>query len=183
MAKKEDLDLDVEGKGKKSSKSKLIVILLVGILVLGGGGGAAWYFLVMKGDASAQDVDADMEDVEQPVVRKKKRRKSNEPPLFTGLDPAFVVSFKDQSHARFMQLSVELMSRDPEVIEAVDQYKPMLRNNLLLLFSSQKYEDVITREGKEKLLEQSLEEVNRTLADEAGMDGVEAVYFTAFVAQ
>ncbi|WP_456448846.1 flagellar basal body-associated FliL family protein [Thiolapillus sp.] len=183
MAKKEDLDLDVEGKGKKSSKLKLIVILLAGILVLGGGGGAAWYFLMMKGDAGAGDVDAGVEAVQEPAARKKRKKRSNEPPLFSGLDPAFVVSFKDQSQARFMQLSVELMSRDPEVIEAVDQYKPMLRNNLLLLFSSQEYKDVITREGKEKLLKESLEEVNNTLYQEAGIDGVEAVYFTAFVAQ
>ncbi len=179
MAKKEDLDLDVEGKGKKSSKLKLIIILLLGLLVLGGGGGAAWYFLVIKGDRVAE-ADAGMEAAGEPAVQKKKNK---EPPLFTGLDPAFVVSFKDQSQARFMQLSVELMSRDPEVIEAIDQYKPMLRNNLLLLFSSQKFEDVITREGKERLLEQSLEEVNDTLSNEAGIDGVEAVYFTAFVAQ
>ncbi len=183
MAKKEDLDLDVDGGGKKSSKMKLIIILLMGVLLVGGGGGAAWYFLMMKGDMAA-DVAMEADDAEEPVVKKKKKKKkSNEPPLFTGLDPAFVVSFKDQSQARFMQLSVELMSRDPEVIEAIDQYKPMLRNNLLLLFSSQKYEDVITREGKEKLLEQSLEEVNNTLSEEAGIDGVEAVYFTAFVAQ
>lgn len=180
MAKKEDLDLDVEGKGKKSSKLKLIVILLVGILILGGGGGAAWYFLVMKGDMVAE-ADAGMDEADESARKQKKR--SNEPPLFTGLDPAFVVSFKDQRHARFMQLSVELMSRDPEVIEAIDQYKPMLRNNLLLLFSSQKFEDVITREGKERLLEQSLEEVNNTLSKEAGIGGVEAVYFTSFVAQ
>ena len=82
-----------------------------------------------------------------------------------------------------MQLRVKLMSRDPEIIEVVEQYKPILRNNLLLLFSSQKFEDVVTREGKEKLLEQALEEVNRTLFEEAGSDGVEAVYFTSFVAQ
>jgi flagellar FliL protein len=182
MAKKEDLDLDVEKSGKKSSKLKLIIILLAGILVLGGGGGAAWYFLMMKGDMAAE-ADLQMEEADQPVAKKKNKKRSNEPPLFSGLDPAFVISFKDQSHARFMQLSVELMSRDPEVIEAIDQYKPMLRNNLLLLFSSQKFEDMITREGKEKLLEQSLEEVNNTLSDEAGIDGVEAVYFTAFVAQ
>ncbi len=189
MAKKDDLDLDVEGKGKKkSSKLKLIIIILVSVLLLAGiGGGAAWYFLGMQNpfvaqvDADADAEQADPEGEEKPA--KKKKKKSNEPPLFTGLDPAFVVSFKDQSQARFMQLSVELMSRDAEVIKIVDEYKPMLRNNLLLLFSSQEYTDVVTREGKEKLLAQTLEEVNNTLHNEAGIDGVEAVYFTAFVAQ
>ncbi|WP_456380684.1 flagellar basal body-associated FliL family protein [Thiolapillus sp.] len=188
MAKKDDLDLDVENKGKKKpSKLKLIIIILVAVLLLAGiGGGAAWYFLGANNPFVAQ-VDAeqtDQEGEEDPAKKKKKKKKSsNEPPLFTGLDPAFVVSFKDQSQARFMQLSVELMSRDAEVIKIVDEYKPMLRNNLLLLFSSQKYEDVATREGKEKLLAQTLEEVNDTLYREAGIDGVEAVYFTAFVAQ
>ncbi|WP_456417527.1 flagellar basal body-associated FliL family protein [Thiolapillus sp.] len=187
MAKKDDLDLDVEGKGKKkSSKLKLIIILLVVFLLLAGiGGGAAWYFLGMQAPAVAE-VDAEAEGAGEegaPAKKKKKKGGSNKPPLFTGLDPAFVVSFKDQSQARFMQLSVELMSRDPEIIEIVDKYKPMLRNNLLLLFSAQEYTDVITREGKEKLLEQALEEVNNTLYNEAGIDGVEAVYFTAFVAQ
>ncbi len=187
MAKKDDLDLDVEGKGKKKpSKLKLIIIILVSVLLLAGiGGGAAWYFLEMQNPFVAQ-VDADVEQAapegeEKPA--KKKKKKSNEPPLFVGLDPAFVVSFKDQSQARFMQVSMELMSRDPEVIEIVDKYKPMLRNNLLLLLSSQKYEDVVTREGKERLLGQALEEVNSTLHNEAGIDGIEAVYFTAFVAQ
>lgn len=189
MAKKEDLDLDVEGKGKKkSSKLKLIIILVVVLLLAGGGGGAAWYFLVMQ-KADVPEMEADMEDLDQDVSetakknKKKKKRNSNEPPLFTALDPAFVVSFKDQSQARFMQLSVELMSRDQDVIDVVDSYKPMIRNNLLLLFSSQKFEEIVTREGKEKLLEQTLEEVNNTLYKEAGIDGVEAVYFTAFVAQ
>ncbi len=189
MAKKEDLDLDVEGKGeKKSSKLKLIIILVVVLLLAGGGGGAAWYFLVMQ-KPDVAEMDADMEDVDEDVPatvktkKNKKKKSSNEPPIFTGLDPAFVVSFKDQSQARFMQLSVELMSRDQEVIDIVDSYKPMIRNNLLLLFSSQKFEEIVTREGKEKLLEQTLEEVNNTLYNEAGIDGVEAVYFTAFVAQ
>jgi flagellar FliL protein len=115
--------------------------------------------------------------------KKRKKHVAEGPPLFSELDPDFVISFKEQKLARFMQLRVKLMSRDPEIIEVVEQYKPILRNNLLLLFSSQKFEDVITREGKEKLLEQALEEVNRTLDEEAGSDGVDAVYFTSFVAQ
>lgn len=192
MAKKEDLDLDVEeNKGKKPSKLKfIIIILVVGLLFAGVGGGAAWYFLGMQesavADTGAETDGEDLAEEEEPANKKKKKKKrkhSDGPPLFTGLDPAFVVSFKDQSQARFMQLSVEVMSRDPETIEVVDQYKPMLRNNLLLLFSSQVFDEVITREGKEKLLAQTLEEVNNTLYEEAGVDGVEAVYFTTFVAQ
>jgi len=189
MAKKEkeDLDLDVEG-GKKPSKLKLIIlILVVGLVFAGLGGAGAWYFLGMPNPLAQQaggggDEVADDEEVEKPKKKRKKRRLGG-PPLFSELDPDFVISFKDQRQARFMQLRVKLMSRDPEIIKVVDQYKPILRNNLLLLFSSQKFEDVVTREGKEKLLQLALEEVNRTLDKEADSDGVEAVYFTSFVAQ
>jgi len=191
MAKKEkeDLDLDVEG-GKKPSKLKLIIlILVVGLIFAGLGVGGAWYFLGMPNPMAQQaddtgDEEATAEEEVADKPKKKKKKKKNEgPPLFVELDPDFVISFKDQRQARFMQLRVKLMSRDPEVIEIVDQYKPILRNNLLLLFSSQKFDEVVTREGKEKLLKLALEEVNHTLDEEAGSDGVDAVYFASFVAQ
>ncbi len=186
MADKEDLDLDV--KGKKSSGMKLIIIILVVVLLLVGGGGAAWYFLGMPNplaqQAEMEEDDEAVADEDEPRKKKKKKKKKDlGPPQYVELDPDFVIAFKDQRLARFMQLRVKLMSRDPEVIEVIEQYKPVLRNNLLLLYSSQKFEEIVTREGKEKLLEQSLDEVNRTLDEEAGIDGVEAVYFTSFIAQ
>ena len=195
--KKEDLDLDVEG-GKKGGKLKLILIIVLSVvLLIGAGLGAAWYFLGGKlpGMAAAEQVDEgyDDEDVieededEPPVKkrRKKKRKKRHAggPPLYAELDPDFVISFKDQRMARFMQLRLKVMSHDQAVIDAVEQYKPVLRNNLLLLFSAQKFEEIVTREGKEKLLQEAMDEINRTLDEEADSDGVEAVYFTSFVAQ
>jgi len=185
MAKKEDLDLDVEG-GKKSSKMKLVLIILVLLLVLVAGGGATWYFLGMPNplaDQAAETASAEETEGGEAVAKPKKKKEEQGPPVFVELDPDFVVSFKDQRLARFMQLRVKLMSRDPDLMEIVEQYKPVLRNNLLLLYSSQKFEEVVTREGKERLLEESLDEVNRTLDKEAGVSGVEAVYFTSFIAQ
>ena len=178
MAKKEDLDLDVEG-GKKSSRLILILIILLALVLLGGGGAAAWYFFLRPAPVSATAPEGAA--TAPPVATKP--RVDQGPPVYVELDPDFVVSFKDQRLARFMQLRVKLMSHDADLMETVEQYKPVLRNNLLLLYSSQKFEEIVTREGKEKLLAQSLEEVNRTLEKEAGVSGVEAVYFTSFVAQ
>ncbi len=185
MAKKEDLDLDVEG-GKKSSKLTLILIILVVVQSLAMGGAAAWYFLLRDksddgGQQQRQQQAVAAPKAAAPVVRQA--RQVAGPPVYIELDPDFVVSFKDQHMARFMQLRVKLMSHDPDLMEVVKQYKPVLRNDLLLLYSSLKFEDVASREGKEKLLAKSLQQVNRTLAREAGMSGVEAVYFTSFVVQ
>ena len=56
----------------------------------------------------------------------------------------------------------------------------------LLLFGQQKYSDMVTREGKEKLLEDIVTDVNAILASltDAELDGaVESAYFDTFVIQ
>ena len=82
-----------------------------------------------------------------------------------------------------MQFSLEIMSRDAEVIKQIESHMPVIRSSLLMLFGNQKHEDMVTREGKQKLLDQVREEVNRYLDDEAGKPGIEAAYFTSFVIQ
>ena len=59
----------------------------------------------------------------------------------------------------------------------------VIRNNLLLLFGSQNYEGLRTREGKERLREAVLAEVRAIVKERAGRDGVTQVYFTHFVMQ
>ena len=60
---------------------------------------------------------------------------------------------------------------------------PALRNRLLLLFSSQDFEEVRTIAGRERLRLQSLKAVNDVLDLDSRGDRVEDVYFTAFVIQ
>jgi len=78
---------------------------------------------------------------------------------------------------------VQVMTRDPEVAQAIEAHMPVIRNNLVMLFSGQKYEEVATREGKERLRQQTLAEIQKVLEERIGKPGVEDVYFTAFVMQ
>lgn len=105
------------------------------------------------------------------------------PAIYISLDPAFVVNFAEGSRARFLQVSVEVMTRDNQVEQHIRTHMPVIRNNLLLLFSSQTYELVSTLEGKESLREEALNVVQRILEEETGDPGVESVYFTSFVMQ
>ena len=73
------------------------------------------------------------------------------PPLYFAFDPPFVTSFQDQSLARFMQVTVEVMSHDEESIKEVETYAPAIRNALVMVFGSQTFESVRTREGKEAM--------------------------------
>lgn len=171
----EDLELDENaGPNKGGSKVKLIIIFsLVGLLVIGGAIGATLFF---TGAFSGGD------ETEEAAAEKKDA--APKPAQYLPLDPPFVVNFEDQQQIRFLQIAVEVMARDPAVIEAVQAHKPAIRNNLVILFSSQDAAAVGTREGKEQLRTATLAEINQIIRKETGSKtGLEAVYFTSFVMQ
>jgi flagellar FliL protein len=106
------------------------------------------------------------------------------PPLYYALDPPFVVNFQADQLMRFLQVSVEVMSRDPKTLDLLKDNDPVLRNDLLILFANQKYTVLATPSGKEELRTEALAAIRKDLA-QAGGDPklVEAVYFTSFVMQ
>ena len=105
------------------------------------------------------------------------------PAIYISLDPAFVVNFAEGSRARFLQVTVEAMTRNSQVEQHIRTHMPVIRNNLVLLFSSQTYETVSTLEGKEALREEALTVIQKILEEETGDPGIESVYFTSFVMQ
>ncbi len=151
------------GKGT----TKLVVILVLAVLLLAGGGVGAWFAL-------------------GPTVKKTQVAKHEPlaPAQYLALDPPFVVNFEAEEQVRFLQITVQLMSRDPATIELLKANDPVVRNDLLLLFGGQKYSVVSTREGKEELRKQTLTTVRKIVATAGGKpEKVEAVYFTSFVMQ
>lgn len=109
--------------------------------------------------------------------------KESSPAIYLPIDPTFVVNFSGQGNARFLQITVEVMTRSPDVLEQIKTHMPVIRNNLNLLFSDQHYDKISTLEGKERLRTETLEVIRRILEEETGDPGLEAVYFTTFVMQ
>jgi len=203
MAKKEEVEEKekdneevVEKKGMSTVKIIILVVTLT--LVLGGGlvGGTFYFVSSMnsaqasstKDGADADEVADDTGDAEEDTDEEEVAEDEvMEPPHYFSMDPKFVVSFSNQKYARFMQFSLEIMSRDPEIIKKVEEHNPVIRSSLLMLFGSQGYDEMVTREGKEKLLKDTAADINATLqkvtgsADMAGV--IEAAYFTSFVIQ
>lgn len=107
-------------------------------------------------------------------------------PIYKGLDPAFVVNLADDDGSRYLQVEVQVMSKDQGAIDAVELHMPVIRNQLLLLFSNRKMDELRSREARETLQKQALIEVQKILKDMAGKTGknsIEALYFTSFVTQ
>jgi flagellar protein FliL len=162
---------DAKPAPAKSSK-KLLIIILAAVVVLGGGGAGAWFAFAGKADAEKEAEAAHPE----PVVKL--------PAQFVELDPPFVVNFGPGSSARFLQVAVQLMTRDPHIVEFLKSNNPIIRNDLLLLFGNKQVEEVSTNEGKEALREAALVAVRKIIAAEGQKpEALEAVYFTSFVMQ
>jgi flagellar FliL protein len=95
-----------------------------------------------------------------------------------------VVNFGGEGSARYLQVMVEAMTRDPAVAEIIKSNEPAVRNDLVLLFSSQNDATLLSTDGKEKLRQSTLEVIRKIVASEGGdAKLVENVYFTSFVIQ
>ena len=153
---------------KKSKKGLLIAVAAV--VVLGGGAGA--YFGFMR----HPEADKKKEAAKAAVPVKL-------PAQFIEMEP-FVVNFEPGSNSRFLQITVQLMTREKEMADFLEHNKPIIRNDLLLLFGNKHVEEVSTQEGKEALRAAALEGVRKIIKEEGGKpEGLEAIYFTSFVMQ
>jgi flagellar FliL protein len=159
-----------EGAEAGPKSKKWLIIGIIAFLVLAGGGVAAWLLL--------GHTDAHGKKVEQ------KPKEPEAPPLYVALDPPFVVNFEGDQLVRFLQVTVQIMTRDPGVVELLKSNEPVVRNDLLLLFGNQKYEALSSRAGKEKLRSDALMAVRHVVQGAGGKaDHIEQVYFTSFVMQ
>jgi flagellar protein FliL len=160
-----------EASVKSDGGKSLLIPLFVAVIVAAGvGGGAAWFFT----RAATQATEAG-----EPA-----REAVRGPAQYLALEPVFVVNLADEKEIRYLQLEIQIMTRDPRLADDLKTHMPMIRNRLLLLFSQQRSTELRTREAKERLQEEALEEVRAVLKSEAGRDGgIEALLFTSFVTQ
>lgn len=192
MAVEETEGQENEETAKKSSSStlKIIIIAVMVTVILGGGLVAATLYFVdgmNPTESSADKDDTEAEETEEGEEEDEAESVPAAPAQYFSMDPKFMVSFKNQNKARFMQFSLEVMSRDSDVIKKIEAHMPVVRSSLLMLFGSQEYEAMVTREGKEKLLADTTADINATLQKVTGEkdpeSSVEEAYFTSFVIQ
>ena len=155
-----------------AGKKRRPLLIVLALLVLAGGGAATWWFT--RPNAAAAKAGA-------PTAESTAAKASA---IYYKFDPAFVVNFGTEGNTRFLQITLEAMSRDPAVIEQIKSNEPAIRNDLVLLYSAQQYEGLIAPEGKEKLRQATLDAVRKVVSGEGAKgEAVEGVYFTSFVIQ
>jgi flagellar FliL protein len=132
--------------------------------------------------AEAADEEAEEEEIEE--EEEAEEEEEHKQAFYSSLAPAFVVNFQSKdSKTRFLKLELDVVTRQEEQLESIKTHMPKIRNNLVLLFSRQVYEDLISHEGKERLRAEALDEIQKVLKKETGKKAVEDVFFTSFVMQ
>ena len=180
-----------DAKKGSSGMMKIIMIIVAAALIMGVSiGTAVWVSKSMihetiasKGegeDAAAAD-EAAGGDHGEPAAKKK--RNQHGAPVYMKLGDAFIVNFIAGDQIRYLQVSIEAMSRDAEVEKDIEAHLPVIRNNLVMLFSGLDFETISTVEGKQKIREMALHEVQKILEEQTGYKGIEELYFTSFVMQ
>ena len=176
MAKNDD-DLDLEVESKKGGGMKKIIILVVVILLVAGGAVAATMMLMGDKESSGEAAGEGGEEAQAEAQPPKRT------PHYIDVRPAFVVNLDGDDSVRFLQVSVSLMTYDDGAVEAIGENMPLIKHHLTMLFSSQKYDQIRTIEGKKKLQEDAVKVVRDALTEVTGRPLVDAVYLPNIVGQ
>lgn len=172
---KAKMDAGSDEGGGKSKLKMIIIIVLALLLVAGASVGVTWFLLMKNGSIGTGKAEAEHAAAPQAPVKQEA--------IYEPLTPAFVVNFKYEGKPRYMQVSLALMARDPVAMAALKEHMPLLRNRLVMLFSSQDFAALITPAGKEMLRQQATATVQELAQKEIGKVVVEQVLFTNFVLQ
>jgi len=166
------------GKGMKILVGVMALLLLVAV-------GAVSYLLGHRSAPAAAAADSAEHATEKAdaSAESSESKGAHGEALYLALDPPFVVNFQSDTAARFLQVGVQLMAHDQKALDAAKASEPAVRNALVMLFSSQDAKTLISREGKEKLRTDSLDEIKKIVADRTKGATIDAVYFTSFVMQ
>lgn len=171
MADAKDKKQEAAAEAPKSNKKLIIIIAIAVIIAIAASVGATLFFL--GSDSNAENASTEPAAPAEPVKK---------PALYADLKPQFVVTFDVGGKQRYMQVYVTAMGRDKAALDGLELHMPVIRNQLIRLFSSQDFVQLQSNEGKENLRAECLKAVNSVVHKETGSE-IEEILFTNFVMQ
>jgi len=158
-------------RGKMSNK---ILVLLIGVmmmLMLGLGGG----LFMMWNQLSALNAQSVADAGEQPDEVVSLEQSLG--PIFS-LD-TFIVNLADKGGTRYLRVTMDLELGNSDLEDELHKRLPQVRDSLLMILPSKRFEDISTVQGKTALRNEMLEALNGYL----GQGKITNIYFKEFVVQ
>jgi len=103
--------------------------------------------------------------------------------LYYALTPAMVGNYGSGERLKYYKADVALRVASKEAEERVKHHEPLIRNQLVMLFSQQTDETLGSVEAKEQLRQEALKQVREVLEQEEGKPLVDDLLFNNLIIQ
>jgi len=162
-----EIQTEVSKKGKTAKEKKSpLAMIIIALLVINTG--VVSYLFLNQSSKKTESAEASEEESAKPLYYK--------------FNPAFIINIPSRNGMKFLQVEVQVMARKQSAINAVEEYAPVIKNDLIVLFSSQDYDELMTPAGKENLRKATLNVIQKAIGHSSNA-GVEEVLFTNFITQ
>nr|WP_294972421.1 flagellar basal body-associated protein FliL [uncultured Pseudomonas sp.] len=104
-------------------------------------------------------------------------------PVFVDLTPALVGNYGSGPRLKYFKADIALKVTGKEASEKVEHHEPLIRNQLVMLFAQQTDDSLGSVEGKEKLRQDALKQVQDVLRQEEGQPLVDDLLFNNLIVQ
>ena len=154
--------------------SNKILILLIGVLMvlmLGMGGG----LFLMWNKLATINVQADANASGQPGQEAVAEQLLG---AIYGLE-TFIVNLADKGGTRYLRVTMDLELGIPELESEIEKRLPQVRDSILMILPSKRFEDISSVEGKVALRDEILKALNGFLVQ----GEISNIYFKEFVVQ
>ncbi len=180
MAEKEDNTASKEAAPAGSGSKSVLMVGIVGLVLVAANAGVTLFVNKMVFEQSLAETLAHLQagTLDAPAAADP-----DQPPIYVDLDPPITVALEHDGEVGYLQAKMDFLVRDPKAEELLRTHTPAIRNALVFLFSSQKYDDLRSEQGKEQLRKQTLEAVRKTLKELGVNVRIEDVFFTSFIMQ
>ncbi len=185
----------------KKKRKKLLLIIGGGFLLVAISIGATVAVIKLlapkkaPGEATTTSSEASVGAESSVAAKASESGEPAMPIIYLALKPNFTVNYDVNGRQRFLQAELTVMYRDEAVLKILELHMPAVRNGLVLLLSSQTFDDLQTVEGKEKLrtaalkivqnilIKEQLEAPEKSEKSKKVLPNIEQILFTNFVMQ
>ena len=115
----------------------------------------------------------------------KEEPKEGEAPkiAYVGLTPALVGNYGAGPKLKYYKADISLQVAGADAAKSVEYHEPLIRNQLVMLFSQQTDDSLATPDSKEKLRQEALKQVQQVLQQEEGKPLVDDLLFNILISQ
>ena len=182
----------VEGGEKKKSGNMLLIIIIVVLVLILVIGGVVVAMMSGNHDAEAEASSGTKkeasahEDAKEAPAEEDHAAEGDDHGAEGGTEAGlmfpletFTVNLLSESGRRYLKVEMTMEMEGEELSPELEEKKPIFRDVIIRQLSSKSLEEISTLQGKEKLKEGMVTELNKRLKD----GKIKNIYFTDFVVQ